>query len=120
VSAHTPGPWRVVENPGWENENELPLIVVVGPEYEDPNGDPENTVVCEGHLLMSEEDDSPEVRQYADEADAHVRADFQLIAAAPDLLWALEALVNHRNEVAGCEFRWEQAREAIRKARGES
>ena len=46
-------------------------------------------------------------------------ADIRLIMAAPELLEALEALVNAGNDLKPYSFVWDKARAAIEKAKGE-
>ena len=89
MSKHTPGPWRVEQ----QSYNEHPYGVMA-PESAKHDLD----LLCEF---------SPEMTN-----DANAR----LIAAAPDLLEALEILVS--DHAASLED-WEAAHAAVKKARGE-
>ena len=92
MSAHTPGPWRAVPN--------APGI--------------SDTVIDSGRMVVADVIS----RKSTDE----LRANARLIAAAPDLLEALRALVdlqeaNEASETKALDF-WDHARAAIAKATG--
>jgi hypothetical protein len=94
--AHTPGPWHVVP------EAQSPWIV----------GD------AEGDSIADCEPPGPWMSE--EEADANAR----LIAAAPDLLAALEACVDAMTDGGKCEIKkwldaFDLARLAIAKAKGQ-
>lgn len=72
MTQHTPGPWEV-----WNHDND-PRHVYVGP--------------VEGGLCVAAVVSCNAHGVYTPETEARGRADAQLVAAAPDLLEALEAL----------------------------
>jgi hypothetical protein len=116
MSAHTPGPWSI-----WGPCHE-------GDEFKASNTKP-------GYEITSPSENASVARvewdHGDDEAKVAATADAALIAAAPDLLAIIEALVSMRDESdfthegayeafhkGGAEEVWERARAAIAKARG--
>ena len=100
MSAHTPGPWSWIDGDG--NEGTLSA----------PSGKVIDSAPYEGMFFSS---------------DGDVTANQALIAAAPELLQALEMLLRRRMAVAkkigagdadGSDGRYAVARNAIAKARG--
>ena len=92
MSEHTPGPWKIERHysPGYKN---------ISAE--------KHTALAQVVWCMEDEDRSPEC-----EANAH------LIAAAPELLEALEALVLDESKEYIPTRLWSAARAAIEKATG--
>lgn len=101
MSKHTPGPWRFSDNTKWWKTN--PFSVTV------PKKGVHGTAVANipARATISME-----------EAQANAR----LIAAAPDLLAALNAMLTHMglDEDEWTKPTFDQARAAIAKATGES
>jgi hypothetical protein len=98
MSEHTPGPWVVDDN----REGREGLVTVYGADG--------SAVTCTGDM---------------EDCTARDLADARLIAAAPDLLAAIESEAVRRAYDAGLgaseweAFLWPEARAAIAKARGE-
>lgn len=90
---HTPGPWEITRSfdPGYKNISA-----------------PKHTALAQVVWCMEDEERSPMC-----EANAH------LIAAAPELLEALEALVADESKEYIPTRLWDAARAAIAKAKGE-
>ena len=84
MSDHTPGPWFVSMKPDWDEDGGM------GPAVYD----------CDGGVFAVVDDEPETIARPFYEADAH------LIAAAPEMLEALERIL-------------EVAEDALRKARGE-
>lgn len=107
---HTPGPWRIVDNNG--------VICIAAPE-----GHPHKTIAAIGHDERKINAWRVEKGIYPDNC-----ANAQLIAAAPDLLAALENLVTfleETEEIEHVQFGYDDdncimcnARSAISKAIG--
>jgi len=93
MSKHTPGPWSRVANS--IKSRKADCVVVRLPAYTDCSGD-----------------ETPEQLERWD-------ADARLIAAAPELLEALEALVLDESKEYIPTRLWDAARIAIAKAKGE-
>lgn len=93
MSKHTPGPWEIKRHfdPGYK------FISA-----------PKHTALAQVVWCMEDEDRSPEC-----EANAH------LIAAAPELLWTLEKLVERVGKDEWFAEWAGMARDAIAKAKGE-
>ena len=96
TTQHTPGPWEAVEG----NAHHGPFVTDIG-----------DRTICDLYTLDGA--DRPAVFR-PEEAEANAR----LIAAAPDLLAALEELCLAPNKHRPEEY-WEDARAAIAKAKGE-
>lgn len=98
TTKHTPGPWRAVIDsdftPGIDADDIGESIVVIGP-----------------NNLSTDLGIWGRCREEA-EANAH------LIAAAPDLLAALQTLVEQAERHDAVGLYWDQARAAIAKAEG--
>jgi hypothetical protein len=92
MSNHTPGPWEIKRHfdPGYKNISAQ-----------------KHTALAQVVWCMEDEDRSPSC-----EANAH------LIAAAPELLEALEALVLDESKEYIPTRLWDVARSAIAKAKG--
>jgi hypothetical protein len=100
MSGHTPGPWSIFDH------HDATRINVRGPNEE-------FVADCADGFYSDETDDWV----MADESLPNAR----LIAAAPDLLEALEAILAEDNPtLATMNERLEAARAAIRKAKGEA
>ena len=94
MTEHTPGPWEI------EDHYHFSYRWISGPEH---------SQLAQVVWCMEDEDRSPEC-----EANAH------LIAAAPDLLEALEALVLDESKEYIPTRLWDAARAAIAKAKGQT
>jgi hypothetical protein len=92
---HTPGPWTVSVS-GKENEN--------------------CTVVADGIPVAIVNDDNG---NFAFKAVSEIHANARLIAAAPDLLAALDVLLYPEKHLVNVATARERAQDAIAKARGE-
>ena len=97
TATHTPGPWEARKGAGW---------YVARPRY----GGATLAVGMEAVTLVT----SPSETQWNDDAESEANA--RLIAAAPDLLEALENLIEWEWKISGLI---KNARAAIAKARGE-
>jgi hypothetical protein len=103
VSAHTPGPWMV--------GGPFPAVSVC---FESIPGDGETPPVWEPVCVVDQRTQGPQ--------DPRALADARLIAAAPELLAALETLLDSEMPVwrSGEVARvWRKASQAVAKARGE-
>ena len=95
---HTPGPWFVSMKPDWDEDGGM------GPAVYD----------CDGGVFAVVDDEPETIARPFCEADA------RLIAAAPELLEALERLVEAAGpQMIEPDLALEFARTVIRKARGE-
>ena len=95
---HTPGPWFVSMKPDWDEDGGM------GPDVYD----------CDGGVFAVVDDEPETIARPFCEADA------RLIAAAPEMLEALEHLVKAAGpKMAEPDLALEFARTVIRKARGE-
>ena len=96
---HTPGPWFVSMKPDWDEDSGM------GPAVYD----------CDGGVFAVVDDEPETIARPFYEADAH------LIAAAPEMLEALERLVEECGpQTIEPDLALEFARAVIRKARGEA
>lgn len=97
MAGHTPGPW---------------IVDPIDKEYVVPAADPGGTGIC----VLSPMDNTDELWKFGAETQANAR----LIAAAPDLLDALQALTELYNTDEGCRAlpEYKGARAAIAKATG--
>ena len=94
----TPGPWFVSMKPDWDEDGGM------GPDVYD----------CDGGVFAFVDDEPETIARPFCEADA------RLIAAAPEMLEALERLVEAAGpQMAEPDLALEFARTVIRKARGE-
>ena len=95
----TPGPWFVSMKPDWDEDGGM------GPAVYD----------CDGGVFAVVDDEPEAIARPFCEADAH------LIAAAPEMLEALEAMVEMvEMNGLGKRYALDLAASAIRKARGEA
>ena len=95
---HTPGPWFVSMKPDWDEDGGMEPAV-----YD-----------CDGGVFAVVDDEPETIARPFYEADAH------LIAAAPEMLEALERLVEAAGpQMVEPDLALEFARTVIRKARGE-
>ena len=97
--SHTPGPWYVSMKPDWDEDGWIGVDV-----YD-----------CDGGVFAVVDDEPETIARPFCEADA------RLIAAAPEMLEALERLVEAAGpQMAEPDLALEFARTVIRKARGEA
>ena len=114
MSKHTPGPWEILNG---------------GDIFSQTGADSGNGCHCDANDGWQ----VAEVGFYSSSVDGELvelddevrRSNMRLIAAAPDLLEALEAFINYDAEKEGdvsltdCQWIWDKAADAIAKAKGE-
>lgn len=102
MTTHTPGPWFV------ESDDKTPI-------YVSPVGRHENISIC--NVMVIDEDPS-ESGDWIN--GSQTKANARLIAAAPELLAALESLVLFTNPKPSNAAALNRAHQVISKARGEA
>ena len=116
LAAHTPGPWKVCGGQNgkcncgimWSIPGDFPICTVAG-------GSTFPTAVAHKHMA-----DAPDMI-YQTITDAERNANARLIAAAPDMLAALQALVKCSDDLGAVELPGSataKARSAIARATG--
>jgi len=107
MSKHTPGPWRICKGGNMSNLVEGPSGVQIDGTYDD------------GYRTVAMVQSCCSDRGAA--AEKNCNANLRLIAAAPDLLAALELVMAWRPSAAWPELAaLEAARSALSKAKGET
>ena len=103
MSKHTPGPWFV------ESSDKTPI-------YVSPVTRHEQIAIC--NVMVIDEDGDSDSGEWIN--GDQTKANAHLIAAAPELLAALEVIINDIVPIDPHNSMWVEGRAAIAKARGES